>query len=378
MLTLRIFTGEILEPEVWKSLEILGYPSYDISSYGNVRNNITVRLIKPTIRPCGYYRTGIIDKDGKRSTLSIHRLVAQSFIASCPGDDYTVDHIDRNPSNNYYRNLRWATKEQQNENRTRGNGPNRPVNQYDTHGTFIRKWNTATEAGVFLEMADQGRGISKACRGERNTYSGYIWRYSDQVELINGELWMSVPDYDNIYASNMGRIKLASGVISYGSIGGSGYQRVRLSNKQTGEIKGHQVHRLVMEAFVGKMDNLQVNHKDGNKLNNKLENLEYLTQSQNLAHAHGTNLTKQYSRPVIRVTLATGERTRYSSIKTAAEFMGVSKSYIANRCHGRCQSNGKDGFYWIFGDEIPNTCGPVQNNIVQVPAKILSLNIMGR
>lgn len=71
-----------LEPEIWQPLETLNYHCYDISSYGKVRNHSTGRMIKPTIRPSGYYRTAIIDKEGKRSTLSIHILVAEIFIGS--------------------------------------------------------------------------------------------------------------------------------------------------------------------------------------------------------------------------------------------------------------------------------------------------------
>lgn len=107
MLSLNIIRSP--EPEIWKSLDELNYPKYDISSYGTVRNNTTGRIIKPTIRE-GYCRTAIIDREGKRSTISVHILVTKMFISPCPSDEYTVDHLDRNPSNNHYRNLRWVNK----------------------------------------------------------------------------------------------------------------------------------------------------------------------------------------------------------------------------------------------------------------------------
>ena len=52
--------------------------------------------------------------------------------------------------------------------------------------------------------------------------------------------------------------------------------------------KAKLVHRLVMEAFVGQSD-LQVNHKDFNKINNKLDNLEYTTPKENITHFRTSN-----------------------------------------------------------------------------------------
>lgn len=116
-----------------------------------------------------------------------------------------------------------------------------------------------------------------------------------------------------------------------------------------------------MDTFIGKADHLQVNHKDGNKMNNKLDNLEYVTPSENLLHAHQTNLLKQYCRPVIRQNIATGEIVRYPSIKLAAENNNRSKSSIADCCHGRNKSNGKDWFYWMFESPTEQTqpCVPI-------------------
>ncbi len=71
----------------------------------------------------------------------------------------------------------------------------------------------------------------------------------------------------------------------------NGYLRVViLYNNQK---KYYLLHRFIMEAFHG-LSKLTVNHKDGNKLNNALSNLEYVTQKQNIEHAYHTGLKNNH------------------------------------------------------------------------------------
>lgn len=70
-----------------------------------------------------------------------------------------------------------------------------------------------------------------------------------------------------------------------------GYEKVRLISID-GKRHTYSVHRLVLENFnpIDNMENLQVNHKDGNKLNNNLDNLEWVTPKENIKHAIKNNL----------------------------------------------------------------------------------------
>jgi hypothetical protein len=69
-----------------------------------------------------------------------------------------------------------------------------------------------------------------------------------------------------------------------------GYKKVCV--KTYAGIKNRLVHRLVMEAWVGPCpEGCVTNHKNGNKTDNRLENLEYCTQSENMAHSYGYGLS---------------------------------------------------------------------------------------
>ncbi len=82
------------------------------------------------------------------------------------------------------------------------------------------------------------------------------------------------------------------GYILRPSVSRFGYYRIELL--QFGRRYKLLVHRLVAEAFLGpRPEHLEVNHKNGNKLDNRPDNLEYVTRSQNMLHAFATGLKKR-------------------------------------------------------------------------------------
>ena len=98
--------------------------------------------------------------------------------------------------------------------------------------------------------------------------------------------WVKINDF--LEVSNFGEVK-SHGKIIKGEITSGGYCRVHISHK--GVQYKFLVHRLVAEAFIPNPKRLpEVNHIDGNKQNNSVDNLEWCTRSQNTSHAFKTGL----------------------------------------------------------------------------------------
>lgn len=107
------------------------------------------------------------------------------------------------------------------------------------------------------------------------------------------EIWKPVVGYEGYEVSNLGRVrsfKHGRERIMKLTSNGRGYMQLELC--RNGEIKHHTVHRLVAQAFIPNPENKRdVNHIDGNKLNNHIENLEWATPHENNLHAYKTGLT---------------------------------------------------------------------------------------
>ncbi len=119
------------------------------------------------------------------------------------------------------------------------------------------------------------------------------------------EEWKDIPEFEGIYqVSNLGRIRSLdrtfiskkdkrtwhiAGTIGTPALKSTGYPHKRF--KHNGFIKGYIIHRLIAQLFIPNPLNLpEVNHKDGIKTNNKVDNLEWVTQRENMRHAAKSGL----------------------------------------------------------------------------------------
>lgn len=172
---------------------------------------------------------------------------------------------------------------------------------------------------------------------------------------MENEIWKPIRLCDGRYeVSNYGRVKSVfsisrkgkirlTGVMLKLHINSNGYYRIKIINK------GYLVHRLVGFEFINNPENKpQINHIDGNKLNNHVDNLEWCTNMENAIHAKLTGLVptadpknkyikKGYSRHGSKprrkiVNIKTGEK--FNSPKELSELTGISIKNIHRQLNG--------------------------------------------
>lgn len=157
--------------------------------------------------------------------------------------------------------------------------------------------------------------------------------------------WREIEGYENSYWVNQfGEIRNKDGLILKQEPNTSGYMGLRLC-KYPKQYKWFFVHRLVAQAFVPNPNNKpDVNHKDGDKLNNSFNNLEWVTKHENHLHrVYVLGKSNQKWMPKKVRCVETGKE--YNSIKEATNEIGLKTlSSISSVINGR-QLTAK-GFHW--------------------------------
>ena len=150
----------------------------------------------------------------------------------------------------------------------------------------------------------------------------------DKSAIETTEGWRQVADLPQYMVSNYGHVKnTKTGKLLNGTVNRKGYIRYDLCNN--GKRLVRHGHRLVAEAFLENEDGRDcVNHIDGNKLNNKVDNLEWCTHSENIKHAYSVLGVEAHNKKPVRC-VETGKI--YSSCYEAE-----CKTGIPNACINRC------------------------------------------
>ncbi len=171
----------------------------------------------------------------------------------------------------------------------------------------------------------------------------------------NVEEWVPIAGYEGLYEiSDQGRVRSLDyrctgriQVLKPGMYGG-GYLQVGLC--KNGKREHYKVHRLVAEAFLANAEGLpEVNHRDENKQNNCVDNLEWCDRRHNINH--GTRTARQAaakSKPVQQFSKDGRLIAVWPSATEAEQATGVHQSHINQCCNGRPHYHTAGGYVWKY------------------------------
>lgn len=260
---------------------------YAVSRDGKVRNLNTNYYLKGAI--LNTYRVFNLKINGKQRNIAGHRLVAAAFIPN-PDNKPFVDHVDGNRLNNNVENLRWVSQQENAQNIHK-----------DTPYSIKDKEN-----------------------------------YSLSLKNLPDEIWKQFRDTE-IYVSNLGRVKnTKTNKIVKGTTRTDGYHQTRLQVYNNG--KSILTHRLVWLTFVGEIEEgMVINHINGDKSDNRLENLEKVSHQENMIKASTETNVWNFSR--VGEFNKEGEMLRiFANASEAAREIGILPSSMRNtiRRNGSC------------------------------------------
>ena len=161
--------------ECWRKIE--DFDNYSVSSFGRIRNDITKRILKPGTNKGGYYYV-ILYQNNKKKMFLVSRLVAIYFITN-PMNKKCVDHIDHDRKNNRIFNLRYATYQENNQNKS------------------IQKSNTSGYVGVSFHKTKQKYQTRYSLNGKYQ-HIGYYQTALEASEAYQAKIKAHYKEFANV------------------------------------------------------------------------------------------------------------------------------------------------------------------------------------
>lgn len=362
-----------VEPgEEWRPIE--HFPGYLISSYGRLWLK-SKRLAVLTPDKNGFLATMIINEFGASKRVTLHWLVVTTFI-STDNNYVKIAHKDGDKTNNRVDNLEYAIRGVKNG--------NEGIIQYTLSAEYIATYDTREMAMLSINRRYDAfsNSLTYACDRGTECY-GFLWSNLGEelnglkplrFESLPGEEWKIIPEYPGYRISTHGRLMLKSGQLATSTPSDNdGYVSTNLSSA-SGNIKAVRLHVLVAKAFLEPVEGKTiVNHIDGNRSNNCVSNLEWVTYQEN---------AQRRVFPAIKSTKSVLQYTsdgstllaQYKSAKEAAAAVVGSNICISNACKRHIHYF---GFTWRYLYDVVIYEGEEWRDI-EVNGVIVSVSSIGR
>jgi len=342
-----------------KSLSSDKMPIAQVSSLGRFRS--TKGIVSTPVPMRGGYSLIAINK--KR--YMTHIVVATTFkLPRKPGQNF-VNHKNLDRKDARVSNLEWVTRSENIKhsyemNKQRKCNANKRVKPVRGRKIGTTEWilysGGASEAARTLNVS-VGR-ISACCAHayDAKQTGGYEFEWDKPTEaaLLEGEEWRQVSD-DGAAVSSFGRYRNIYGVVSTPSTGADGYVTIRFGGKS------RKMHRVIASAFglPQQEGEDQIDHIDGNRSNNHLSNLQWVSRAENVRRSYQNNQSRasnasRLSKPICARKGGSIEWTLYNGANEAAKCLKLHRSGIVTCCSKKITEYGGYEFKYDAPDSLPS------------------------
>ncbi|CAK0865450.1 unnamed protein product [Prorocentrum cordatum] len=306
--------------------------------------------------------------------VGVHRLVARAFLGPPPFQGALVNHVDSDRSNNHVNNLEYVTISENNQHSWNCNAHRSRENISLSKAVRGRKLGSA-EWAMFPSLNEAARAlgintgsIPKCCSGAASRAGQYEFEYmfDARADSRPNEVWSLALHPDSgaqlapLQVSTHGRVQSRFGIVSHGCLTAYGYRSVSVRSDACGDRrKSFYVHRIVARTFHGPCmlpGKWQVHHKDGIRTNNHIENLEFVTCSENIRQSYRMNPERSRVaglKPVWACEQGSGQWSWHASVTEAARRTSTDRGSVSACCRGKQRRAGQYMFKWADAVEPP-------------------------